>query len=245
MQRYFIDEPISEEDITLSGENAVHIARVMRMKRGNSIICCGPDGRCAQCRILQLAGEQVTVSVIEELDCNELPVRVTLAQALPKGDKLDWIVQKGTELGAETFFPFASERSIVKWDANKREKKAIRLQKVAKEAAQQSQRNHIPKVCVPGSMQQLLDLSREFDVKMIAYEEEAKTGKNSRLATVLQRMKASDSVLLVIGPEGGLAEQEVKVFENDGFIVCGLGPRILRTETAGLYVLAAISYQFE
>lgn len=246
LQRYFIDEEIEEEEVTIHGDDAGHINRVMRMKPGDSIICCGTDGRCAECRILEISVERVMASVVAWLDrSNELPVGAVIAQALPKGDKLDLIVQKGTELGAQAFLPFEADRSIVKWDTKKREKKAARLQRIAKEAAEQSQRSRIPKVSVPVSFQQLLDRSREFDVKIIAYEEVAKAGEQNNLASVLQQTKAGDTLLLVIGPEGGLTEQEITMLESCDFIACGLGPRILRTETAGLYVLAAMSYQSE
>ncbi|HEU5139874.1 MAG TPA: 16S rRNA (uracil(1498)-N(3))-methyltransferase [Bacillales bacterium] len=247
MQRYFTETKITAEDtIVLNGDNARHISRVMRMKAGDSIICCGPDGNCAVCQIQEMSSDDVTVSVQEFLDeIAELPVHVTIAQGLPKGDKLDLIVQKGTELGASHFQPFEAERSIVKWDRKKRQKKTERLRKIAKEAAEQSHRSQIPTVDEPVRFQEVLSKSSQYDQKIFAYEEAAKASESKNFPQVLQRMDPASSILIVIGPEGGFSEAEADLLKDSGFFGCGFGPRILRTETAALYALSAISYQFE
>ncbi|HET7580868.1 MAG TPA: 16S rRNA (uracil(1498)-N(3))-methyltransferase [Bacillales bacterium] len=246
MQRYFLDETVSCETVTVCGDDARHISRVMRMQPGDPIICCGPDGRCAQCEILELEPDYVVAAIKTFLDESpELPVHVTIAQGLPKGDKLDLIVQKGTELGANAFLPFEAERSIVKWDRKKRQKKTERLGKIAKEAAEQSHRNRIPGLNEPVTFKELLSRSSSYNIKLIAYEEEAKAGESGNFVQALRKITPGDSMLVVIGPEGGLSEKEISALEDTGFIACGLGPRILRTETAALYLLAAMSYQFE
>lgn len=170
---------------------------------------------------------------------------MTIASGLPKGDKLELIIQKGTELGAFSFLPFSAKRSIVKWDEKKAVKKVERWQKIAKEAAEQSHRRFIPNVHNPVNLSVLINLSQEFTYKLIAYEEVAKQGEGSVLAETLLQMKPGESLLVVFGPEGGLAVDEIEVLINNGFRACALGPRILRTETAPLYLLSALSYQFE
>ena len=246
MQRYFIDRQIDGGLVTITGDDARHISRVMRMKQGDSIICCDPDSRCAVCTIEELSIESVTASVGKFLnDTVELPINVTIAQGLPKGDKLDLIVQKGTELGAAMFLPFEAERSIVKWDRKKQQKKTERLQKIAKEAAEQAHRGRVPDVSEPISFQELLSRSKQHHVKIVAYEEEAKHKENEKFAKALRQAAAGDSLLVAIGPEGGFSDDEALALKEHGFFLFGLGPRILRTETAALYILAAVSYQFE
>ncbi|WP_102345542.1 16S rRNA (uracil(1498)-N(3))-methyltransferase [Bacillus sp. Marseille-P3661] len=247
MQRYFIDqEQIVEDTIKIVGEDAHHISRVMRMKQHDGIVCCTNDGRVAKCEIQEMTNDFVLVSVVEWVNENhELPVRVTIAQGLPKGDKLEVIVQKGTELGASSFLPFFASRSIVKWDEKKGRKKVERLEKIAKEAAEQSYRNKIPTILSPIDFKSLIKISYNFTQKIVAFEEDAKRGEFRQLASVLTSLKKGDSLLVVIGPEGGLTSNEVELLMQNQFISCGFGPRILRTETAPMYVLSAVSYQTE
>ncbi|PAE17143.1 16S rRNA (uracil(1498)-N(3))-methyltransferase [Virgibacillus sp. 7505] len=247
MQRYFVEAANWQDNrITLNGQDAHHINRVMRMKTGDNIICVHPDGHAAKCEIDELVSDHVTVSVVEKVDMNtEMPVSVTIAQGLPKGDKLEWIVQKGTELGAAAFAPFQAARSVVKWDEKKKDKKRQRLEKIAKEAAEQSSRLIIPAIKDVQTFQMLLDSSDTYKHKLFAYEEAAKGLKAEPLRSVFQHISPSDNVLVVIGPEGGFSESEADALQNAGFAPIRLGPRILRTETAPLYMLASLSYHFE
>lgn len=247
LQRYFVKkQQINENKIQISGDDAHHISRVMRMKPGDPIICCTEDGQVAKCAIQEMTNDTVFVSIVEWVDeNNELPVLVTIAQGLPKGDKLELIVQKGTELGANSFLPFFASRSIVKWDEKKGRKKVDRLKKIAKEAAEQSHRTKVPGVKNPVDFKTLIKESSHFTYKVVAFEEDAKRGESKNLASVLTKIKKGDSLLVVIGPEGGLTEQEVFLLRKNGFISCSFGQRILRTETAPLYFLAAVSYQTE
>lgn len=177
---------------------------------------------------------------------NELPVNVTILQSLPKGNKLEFIIQKGTELGASRFFLFASERSIVKWDEKKVKNRLERYEKIAKEASEQAKRNVIPEILYVENLHDLLDnLNDVKGSKLIAYEDEAKREPATSLATQLKNVETNGEILVAIGPEGGFSEEEVKLFQNNGFVPVRLGKRILRTETAPLYVLSAISYHFE
>ena len=247
LQRYFINnEQFNENDVVISGDDYHHITRVMRMDVGGKIYCCNNNGQTAVCKIAKITSSTVLASIVEWVkESSEMPVKVDIASGLPKGDKLEYIIQKGTELGAHSFIPFIAARSIVKWDLKKANKKIDRWTKIAKEASEQSHRHRIPEVHQPFSLQKLIDHSKEYDYKLVAYEEEAKRGERSNLATVLTDLKQDQSLLVVFGPEGGLTDHEVSLLKENGFLACSFGPRILRTETAPLYLLAAVSYQIE
>jgi 16S rRNA (uracil1498-N3)-methyltransferase len=246
MQRYFATEKNSNEQLVISGDDYHHIVRVMRMTEGDKLICVDTSGKSCICTIAEITDEKVSCNIVEWEDSNsELPIHVTIASGLPKGDKLEWIIQKGTELGADQFIPFTADRSIVKWDDKKAEKKVERWQKIAKEAAEQSHRNKVPHVHAPINLKALIKTSVDYDCKLVAYEEESRKGEASILAKSLQALDEDQSLLVVFGPEGGLTPNEVKILQENGFQLCGLGPRILRTETAPLALLSAVSYHFE
>lgn len=246
MQRYFIMHPLKEKKVNIIGEDVHHIIRVMRFKKGDKIICNDPEGNASICVITNITKDMVEAEAVEPLlENREMPVRVTIAQGLPKGDKLDLIIQKGTELGACGFIPVQMERSVVQWDAKKSAKKLARLQKIAKEASEQCHRNKIPEIYQMMNLKQLVETSEAFDVKLFAYEEEAKVNVYSSLGDILMHVNIEDKVLLCIGPEGGFSEKEVNELKESGFLPVRLGPRILRAETAPIYALSAISYHFE
>ncbi|WP_417899536.1 16S rRNA (uracil(1498)-N(3))-methyltransferase [Bacillus haimaensis] len=248
MQRYFVhSNQIEDQAVTIKGEDVHHIVRVMRMNVEDQLLCSLSDTRrTALCQIAEITNDMVVARIVEWISAEvELPVRVTIANGLPKGDKLELVIQKGTELGAEMFIPFNAARSIVKWDEKKGRKKVERWNKIAKEAAEQSHRSYLPEVTAPLSFAELLKESGNYDHKLVAYEESAKEGERSAFAQALRKMKAGESVLVLFGPEGGLSEKEIDKLTECGFVCCALGPRILRTETAPLYALSAISYHFE
>jgi len=245
LQRYFIKtEQFRDQHVYLDGDEARHITRVMRMSVGDKIICAS-NMRSALCKIEAVTDKLVTASVLEWLnECSELPNHVTIAQGMPKGDKLELIVQKGTELGAARFLPFYSSRSIVKWTPEKAEKKAERLSKIAKEAAEQSHRQSVPTVSTPVSFDVLCSESKNFDIKIVAYEAADDTQRHT-LPKLLHRLEKGRTILFAVGPEGGFTEEEIEMLKRHDFHVCSLGPRILRTETAALYFLSVLSYETE
>ncbi|MEH7275746.1 16S rRNA (uracil(1498)-N(3))-methyltransferase [Neobacillus vireti] len=246
MQRYFVKQRASDNRFQIDGDDRHHLLKVMRMTIGDKIICVDPKGDTAICEIAKITDEHVVADVVQWIDeKSELPIFVTIASGLPKGDKLEWIIQKGTELGVREFIPFSARRSVVKWDDKKSAKKIDRWQKIAKEAAEQSHRGMVPEIISPMNFKALIANSKDFDFKLAAYEEESRSGETSIFSATLERMKPGDSLLIVFGPEGGLAEEEVQLLQANDFVLCGLGPRILRTETAPLYALAAVSYHFE
>lgn len=247
LQRYFLEaDAFVDGTIQITGADFHHMTRVMRMSIADQLIAVKPDGEAALAEIVDVTSEAVRATVVEWLkEDKELPIKLAIASGLPKGDKLEVIVQKGTEMGAHEFIPFIAARSVVKWDEKKAGKKIERLQKIAKEAAEQSHRTVLPHVTEPLNLGSLIKHADEYDVKMVAFEESAKQGEKGALVSALQNMKTGQSMLFVFGPEGGLTEREVTQLTEAGFTLCGLGPRILRTETAPLYALAAVSYQLE
>ncbi|MFG6121111.1 MULTISPECIES: 16S rRNA (uracil(1498)-N(3))-methyltransferase [Thalassobacillus] len=247
MQRYFVGEDgWTEQVVTITGEDVHHIVRVMRMQPDDEIICINPSGFAASCRITSTDKEAVQCNIIKWLDEQvELPVEVTIVQALGKGDKLETVVQKGTELGASQFIPYQAERSVVKWDKKKVDKKISRLEKIAKEASEQCQRTIIPSIHSVHQLDELIQLGEQYKWKLFAFENEAKQDEYQSLANLVNKMSAGDRVIAVIGPEGGFSQSEAAKLTEAGFHPVRLGPRILRMETAPLYLLASISYHLE
>ncbi|QHJ71513.1 16S rRNA (uracil(1498)-N(3))-methyltransferase [Planococcus halotolerans] len=245
MQRYFIGGKVPDNRITeITGDDAKHIAKVMRQTAGEELIAV-MEGKAYKATILS-AERDIEVRLEAELEANvEMPKKVTIACGLPKGDKLDLIAQKCTELGMYALIPFAAERSIVKWDASKNDKKISRLQKIAKEAAEQSHRTHLPAIHNVHSFKQILAAAESFDVVIVAYEEEARASSPARFADILKTLYDKSTILIVFGPEGGISENEVSSLKKAGALFTSLGPRILRTETAPFYALSAMSYEFE
>jgi 16S rRNA (uracil1498-N3)-methyltransferase len=248
LQRYFVsnNQFLNGGYVAISGDDYHHIVRVMRMSEGAEIICCNENSEAALCEIEQITNEKVIARIIKWIEeKTELPIHIYIAHGLPKGDKLELVIQKGTELGAFSFIPFLAARSVVKWEDKKAEKKLERWKKIAKEAAEQSQRARIPDVYAPMTIRELIEFAVTIDYRLVAYEEEAKRGEKAVLAKVLREIKPGQSLLVLFGPEGGFSEQEISLLHDNGFLSCSLGPRILRTETAPLYVLAAASYEWE
>ncbi|MFS0612637.1 16S rRNA (uracil(1498)-N(3))-methyltransferase [Lederbergia ruris] len=247
MQRYFLKETYNgQKSVILSDDDYHHITHVMRMKVGDTFWVVFSDSKTALVALESISDSTIEARIMDwEREDKELPVRVTIASGLPKVDKLEWIIQKGTELGAVEFTPFIAERSVVKWEEKKAKKKLQRWEKIAKEAAEQSHRQFLPLVQSPVKLKEIVTYSQNFDWKILAFEEAAKEGEKSQFAQTLSEMKQGDRILIVFGPEGGITDQETEFLLENDFRICGLGPRILRTETAPLYTLAAISYHFE
>lgn len=215
------------------------------MNEGDKIICVY-DGLAFTSEIKEVASESIIVEQIgQPLANSELPLHVTIVCGLAKGDKHELIVQKATELGVSEVILFKADRSIVKWDEKKGVKKIERLQKIAQQAAEQSHRSQIPVVEQHVTLKQLIEVAKAYDVCLFADEEDAKSEQPHRLAQVVKEMFHGQKVLAVFGPEGGLSRDEAKTFQQEGFSPVSLGPRILRTETAPLYLLSAVSYEFE
>lgn len=245
MQHYFSPTPFSlTATFDLPKETYRHIATVMRMQAGDQIELVHPSQRCYVIELDEVGAQRVTGHVVQEVTRPvELPVEVTVTCGVPKKNKAEWVVQKGTELGATHFIFCDSQYAVAKWPANKQGRKVERLQKIACGAAEQSHRLVIPTVkYVPGIT---AVTTQEYTVKLVAYEEEAKHGETTQLKQQVCALTPGNTVNVVIGPEGGLAPAEVTTLQQAGYTAVGLGPRILRAETAPLYALAALSYATE
>ncbi|MFD2333831.1 RsmE family RNA methyltransferase [Cohnella sp. GCM10020058] len=253
MQRYFIDPgQIDGDAVVLLGEDARHLSAVMRAKTGEPFIACDGSGRECLAEIVNIEVGRVEGRVVRTGPSDsEMAWRVTVAQSLPKGDKLETVIQKGTECGAAAFLPFVSKRTVVQYDARKEAKRLDRWRKIAKEAAEQAHRGIVPEVEEVASWKGLLAGFGRFDRVLLCYEEEGRRGAGLKpeleaFARRLSEETASSSqprLLVVVGPEGGFDEEEARQAEAAGAVCVGLGRRILRTETAALVALAAIGYQ--
>ncbi|TCS83741.1 16S rRNA (uracil(1498)-N(3))-methyltransferase [Tepidibacillus fermentans] len=242
MQRYFVHkDQFLDDQVFIKGDDVKHISKVLRLKQGDMIICSNGEGLDVLGKIKKIERDQVICNIEEVIqENNESPFEVILAQGLPKGDKMDWIIQKGTEIGVTSFLPFTSERTIVQLDENKEQKRLERWRKIAKEAAEQAHRSAIPKIHPVLTWEGLLDLiQKEFT--LIAYEQE----NTITLYQALSKNSEQKRLLLVIGPEGGFSTHEVQEAIKRGAISISLGKRILRTETAGLVGVANILYHLE
>ena len=246
MQRYFINQVIQSvgEKISVLKDQEHHMVKVMRMNVGE---CCEIVDEKEQLYIAKLTQVSPLELVIEEHKEQqvELPIDVTIFVGLSKGDKLETIVQKATELGVCTIVPVEMKRNMVKWTKDKSQKKIERLQKIAQEAAEQSHRLHVPKVLDLITLKESVVLAKQSTKALVAFEEVAKEGEAAALVQSFASLKEGDSIAFYFGPEGGFDVQEIEYLNSQEIHSCALGPRILRAETAPMYALAAVSYHFE
>ena len=239
MERFFVEsDAIQRNTATITGEDVAHITRVLRLKAGDEIRICDGQGREYAARLTMLQKQEVQAALLEQVAIHTEPAHtVTLYQGLPKTGKMEVIIQKCVELGISAIVPLVTERCVVKPGADF-EKKRVRYQRVAYEAAKQSGRGIIPAVRPLITFTQLP--YGAHDLVLHAYEEEhARTLKQA-----LQGAKARD-IAILIGPEGGFTKEEVELSMHSGAKTVTLGSRILRTETAGMAMLAMTLYELE
>lgn len=244
MQQFFAEPSwIRENKIYMQGSDVNHIRNVLRMKPGEDVRVNDGRGKTYLCCISSYEEQTAVLDILKELDSDtELPSRIILFQGLPKGDKMEWIVQKAVELGAYSIVPFAAKRSVVKLDEKKAAKKQARWQLIAKGAAEQSGRGIIPEVSTVRTFAEALGMAGELDVVLIPYELEEGMKETVR---ILEEIAPGQSVGIFIGPEGGFEEEEVERAKAAGAHAVTLGKRILRTETAGLTALSILMYHLE
>jgi 16S rRNA (uracil1498-N3)-methyltransferase len=242
MHQFFLESPIEAPGaIWIEGEDARHIQKVLRMRAGELLYIVLNHKAQWLCEIIGLEEGRVQVRLMEEMPAPKAqPAQVVLYQGIPKSDKMDWIVQKATELGVARIVPVQMKRSVSRLDKkDKAEKKRARWQRIADEAAKQSKRLTIPAVDLAVSFEGVLkDL--EADAQMlVAYEDE----KHQGLHKPLTAMDPSRPIGIVVGPEGGFEAEEIEALRKAGAEVIGLGRRILRTETASLALITLIQYE--
>lgn len=244
MQQFFAEHSwIGKDQICLSGPDVNHMKNVLRMKPGEDVRISDGSGKVWLCCVNRYEEGKAVLDVFRSLDSDtELPSRLYLFQGLPKGDKMEWIVQKAVELGASCIVPFAAKRSVVKLDEKKGAKRRERWQAIAKSAAEQSGRGRIPEVESVTSFAGALKLAETLDVLLIPYELEKGMAETAR---VIEEIRPGQSVGIFIGPEGGFEAGEVEQARRAGAHPVSLGKRILRTETAGLTALSVLMYHLE
>lgn len=244
MQRYFLDSRPQSDCFELPEDVAHHFVTVLRAKKDDMAEFVLPDRKTIMvAKVVNLTDKNATMQVLESYQPQvELPVETTLIIGLSKGDKSDLVVQKATELGVSRLIFVETAWSVAHW-RNKSDKKIERLQKIAKGASEQSHRLKIPMLSYAESLDALS--LPEAATKVVAWEESAKQGEKSALAHVISELIPGDHFVGLIGPEGGLKATELTHLEQFGFTPVGLGPRILRAETAPLYLLSALSFALE
>lgn len=238
MPRFFVQpEELKQDFLVLTGENAVH-AKVLRLKNGEEVLLCDGQGNECVCTVSDVSPGQIGLVLKHRQQSEaEAKVRVSIYMAFPKGDKLEHVIQKATELGAYEIATFPTARCVSKPDEKSLKKKQERWQKIAASAAEQSGRGRIPEVIVLPSYAEALRRAGESDLAVLFYENERAT----TLRMALEE-KSFSSVSLLTGPEGGLEPHEVEMAKDAGLYICTLGNRILRCETAPLCGLSAVMY---
>lgn len=243
MPRFFVSKPPEKDGIiTVTGGDARHIALSLRTAVGEKLtLCC--DGTVYECEAVSVRPDAVAARVISSSeDTSEPPCRIALYVANPKGDKLDAVVQKATELGAARIVPFLSERCVSRPDVGAREKRRARWEKIAAEAAKQCGRGSVPEIAEMTDLCSAVRDAARADLPLFVYEnEKAKTLRDA----IAGKLTRGASVSVMTGAEGGFSPAEADAAVNAGMSPCGLGNRILRCETAPLYVLSALSYETE
>ena len=235
MPRFFV-ESIEGDQVVLTGPDAAHMCKSLRMKPGDTVTLCDTKGFDYRCVVQRLSPEEAALTIIDKYQCeNEPSLSVILYQGLPKGEKMDWIVQKAVELGVSQIVPVRMERCVSRPDGKSAQKKADRWQKIAVEAAKQCGRGIRPQVCPPVDFQQALAQAVQAQAFLFCYE-----GGGESVARFVTR--ETKTVAVWIGPEGGFSLPEVEAVQSAGGVPITLGKRILRTETAPLAALSVIMY---
>lgn len=245
MYRFFCEKSqIADGKVSITGEDVRHIRNVLRMRPGEIIlVSCGDEWEYT-CRITSLSEEEVCAEITDaQKPGKELPSRITLFQCLPKGDKMETVIQKAVELGAAEIVPVASKRCVVKLDAKKAAARVSRWNAIAESAAKQAKRMIIPEVHEILSFREALQYAQIPDSVLLIPYENAEGMQKTR--TLLSAIAPGRPVAVLIGPEGGFDEEEVEEAERAGFQTITLGKRILRTETAGMTVLSILMYLLE
>ncbi|MCI9569480.1 MAG: 16S rRNA (uracil(1498)-N(3))-methyltransferase [Lachnospiraceae bacterium] len=248
---HFFTEPgfLTETEAVIMGTDVNHIRHVLRMKPGEQVVISDGRGMNRLCELTEIGEQQVRARVLpEEIADTELPVNVTLFQGLPKGDKMELIVQKCVELGVSCIVPLACSRCVVRLDQKKEEAKRRRWSGISESAAKQSKRTIVPEIAPAVSFEEAVEQLKGYDLALIPYEDSERlpgAGGMRLTRELLSGLLPGQSCAVLIGPEGGFSDGEVELAISGGARPVTLGKRILRTETAGLFILSAIGLMTE
>lgn len=244
MPRFFVDKPVRVQgEVTLYGQEAHHMQRVLRLGVGDTVDLLDGAGTQYRCKIAHRSREAVTVRILEVTEkTTESPLSLVMGQSLIKGDKMDFVIQKATELGVSEFMPFASARSVMRLEGLKREQRVNRWRRIAMAASKQCGRMIPLEVHPVMEFDEVLEGGPAGAERIILWEREIRG-----VRAVLRGedgAPAPRGVFFLVGPEGGFSEEEIRRAEETHFITVGLGPRILRAETAGLIFASILQYEW-
>ena len=244
MHQFFVEKSqVGKEYVTITGSDVNHIRNVLRMKIGETIRISDREGGNYFCKITETGENFVQADIVSvDEEGTELPSKIYLFQALPKGDRMETVIEKAVELGVYEIIPVAMKRCVVKLDDKKGRQKTERWQAIAEAAAKQSKRGIIPVVREPVSFAEAVKEASDMEVKLLPYELAEGMGTTRK---ILENLPKGADIAVFIGPEGGFAPEEAEAAKAAGIEPVTLGKRILRTETAGLTVMAWIMYQLE
>lgn len=246
MHRFFVEQSqLNDTPVLITGEDYNHMKNVLRLKRGETVLLCGGGEKEYLCTVTDYNTEKENVLLeITDIFANarELPAKITLFQGYPKGDKLENIVQKAVELGAFEIVPVRMKRCVVKLDEKKAEKKVERLNAISLSAAKQSKRGIVPEVTRVMSIEEACRYAESMDYLLLPYENAEGMDK---ARDIIKAACGKMHIGIFIGPEGGFEQSEVERIETAGGKVLSLGHRILRTETAGMTVLALLMFMLD
>ena len=248
MPKFFVEsKQIKDNKIIIIGEDVNHIKNVLRKAVKDKIEVCNRDDRKNYLAQIELLNKELIVcNIVKELEKNsESNVFINVFQGLPKFDKMEFIIQKSIELGASKITPVRMKRCVVKLTVKDEEKKIARWQKIAEVASKQCERNIVPEIEKIASIDDICNQVKLYDVVLVAYENE----KENKLKYELEKLKNSSKrnlkIAIVIGPEGGLEQNDVDILTESGAKIITLGNRILRTETVALSMVSIINYELE
>jgi 16S rRNA (uracil1498-N3)-methyltransferase len=241
MHKFFVQKQnFVDNTAVIEGDDVKHIYKVLRLEPGEKVSINDLEGKEYLGQIEEVNKNKVIVSLIEELPVNnESPVNVYLYQGLPKSSKMDLIVQKATELGVKEITPVITERVVVKSELGEF-KKVDRWNRIALEACKQCKRTLIPRINTPIEFEELMGSLEAVDLVVVPYENETGFGIKNLIAEIKKVVK---SIAIIIGPEGGFEEEEIERLKASGAYIVTLGPRILRTETAGFVCASLLLYE--
>lgn len=245
MYQFFIEPfEVKEEHIIITGSDVNHIKNVLRMRAGEKIAAvCEAEGRKYVCEIQNMEEESIFCRILSAEESNtELSAKIFLFQGLPKGDKMELIIQKAVELGCFEIIPVVCKRCVVKLEEKKRKSRVERWQSISEAAAKQSMRQIIPRVHDVMSFAEALFYASDMSVRLIPYERAVNMPETKKW---LESVRPGEKIAVFIGPEGGFEEAEIEKAKEAGVMPITLGRRILRTETAALTILGWLMYELE
>ena len=248
MPKFFVrSNQVSDNKIAILGEDVNHIRNVLRKNIGDTLEICNQDSsQNYLVKIELLEKERIDCKIIEKLEKEtESNVYIHIFQGLPKADKMEYIIQKSVELGISKITPVAMKRSIVKLTPKDELKKIQRWQKISEVAAKQSGRNIIPEIDNVIKVSSICEITQDYDAVLVAYEKEEENSLKNELKKLRGSQNITFKIAIVIGPEGGLEQDEVNLLQENGAKIVTLGKRILRTETVALNMISIIMYELE